>query len=334
MFRDLLMSLGLLHIEISKDGKRIEYVKGSIEDIKELIEKSKPMSNMKNIPGKIYLQIGDECDSEDFNELSEVSWCKDKIYDNDIEYTLQNQMDNITEKEIKNMEDILLHFNEAHNMLAKTSLSKEEYQPISGLLAKAKVELFNFYNEHKALKNKVSDEAKITSECKDPNCEYCHGTGEIKIDNPTSMIISYCECFGNGTMSSVPHREEPYKNHKVRDISAKGESEFELLLKVKNELLEADKLPFSECVEANKNILNFVSIKRKPIVNERKDNSGVNDAIEFADWINKNASRNAVGSCMYFGNMFYTKTSKELYDIFKSELQPQQKEVDGYDDEM
>src|SRR6185312_7779555 len=41
---------------------------------------------MKNIPEKIYLQIGDECDGEDFNELSEVSWCKDKIYDNDIEF--------------------------------------------------------------------------------------------------------------------------------------------------------------------------------------------------------------------------------------------------------
>jgi hypothetical protein len=62
---------------------------------------------------------------------------------------------------------------------------------------------------------------------------------------------------------------------------------------------------------------------------ERKDNAGVNDAIEFADWLNKNASRNADGSWGYFGNIFYTKTSKELYDIFKSESQPQQKEVDG-----
>lgn len=51
------------------------------------------MSNIKNIPEKIYLQIGDECpDDADFNELSEVSWCKDKIYDNDIEFTLQNKV--------------------------------------------------------------------------------------------------------------------------------------------------------------------------------------------------------------------------------------------------
>lgn len=99
---------------------------------------------MKNIPEKIYLQIGDECDSEDFNELSEVSWCKDKIYDNDIEF----------------------------------------------------------------VQNKVSD------------------------------------------------------------VSAEEESEYSLLLTVKNELLEADKLPFSERVKANREILDSVSIKRKPVGNE------------------------------------------------------------------
>jgi len=98
---------------------------------------------MKNIPEKIYLQIGDDCDSEDFNELSEVSWNKDKIYENDIEFTLQN---------------------------------------------------------------------------------------------------------------------------KVSDISAEEESEYELLLMVKNELLAADKLSFAERVKANEDILNFVSIKRKPII--------------------------------------------------------------------
>ena len=51
--------------------------------------------------------------------------------------------------------------------------------------------------------------------------------------------------------------------NKVSDISEDGETEFELLLKIKNELLEADKLPFAKRVEANKDILNFVSIKRK-----------------------------------------------------------------------
>ena len=56
---------------------------------------------------------------------------------------------------------------------------------------------------------------------------------------------------------------EETSQFKQPDISEDVESEFELLLKVKNELLEADKLPFAKRVEANKDILNFVSIKRK-----------------------------------------------------------------------
>ena len=42
---------------------------------------------MKHIPNKIYLNVG--CDTrevKDFSELSEVTWCADKINDNDIEY--------------------------------------------------------------------------------------------------------------------------------------------------------------------------------------------------------------------------------------------------------
>ena len=43
---------------------------------------------MKHIPNKIYLNIGcDPKDVEDFNDLSEVTWCADKIGDGDIEYT-------------------------------------------------------------------------------------------------------------------------------------------------------------------------------------------------------------------------------------------------------
>lgn len=45
---------------------------------------------MKNIPKKIYLQVGDLTDDEiknsDFNELSEVTWCKEKVSATDIEY--------------------------------------------------------------------------------------------------------------------------------------------------------------------------------------------------------------------------------------------------------
>lgn len=46
-------------------------------------------------------------------------------------------------------EECMQQLGEAHNMLAKTSLSKKEYEPISGLLAKAKVELFKIYYDFK-----------------------------------------------------------------------------------------------------------------------------------------------------------------------------------------
>lgn len=46
---------------------------------------------MKNVPDKIYLQIDADGETpEDFKELACVSWCEDKIYDNDIEYVKSN----------------------------------------------------------------------------------------------------------------------------------------------------------------------------------------------------------------------------------------------------
>jgi hypothetical protein len=41
---------------------------------------------VKNIPNKIYLQIGEDCIDEDFDKLFEVTWCKDRINRNDIVY--------------------------------------------------------------------------------------------------------------------------------------------------------------------------------------------------------------------------------------------------------
>ena len=45
---------------------------------------------MKNIPERIYLQIGDLTDKDDknidFNELSDVCWCSEKIFKMDIEF--------------------------------------------------------------------------------------------------------------------------------------------------------------------------------------------------------------------------------------------------------
>ncbi len=46
---------------------------------------------MKNLPEKLYLQIGEEADeSVDFNDLYGVSWCDDKIYENDVVYVRED----------------------------------------------------------------------------------------------------------------------------------------------------------------------------------------------------------------------------------------------------
>jgi hypothetical protein len=50
-------------------------------------------TKIKNLPNKIYLQVGDLQENEivDFNELTDVTWCEDKINDSDIEYYLQDK---------------------------------------------------------------------------------------------------------------------------------------------------------------------------------------------------------------------------------------------------
>lgn len=41
---------------------------------------------MKNKPNKIYLVVGADGECEDFEELREVSWCEDRINDDDLAY--------------------------------------------------------------------------------------------------------------------------------------------------------------------------------------------------------------------------------------------------------
>ncbi len=54
---------------------------------------------MKNIPDKIYLNLGIDCEpvfedeNVDFKELSEVTWSQDKIGCNDIEYVRKEVTD-------------------------------------------------------------------------------------------------------------------------------------------------------------------------------------------------------------------------------------------------
>jgi len=53
------------------------------------------MGNIKNIPKNIYLQVNMEGDNSEveFKDLAGVSWCADKINDNDLKFQL-NQTEN------------------------------------------------------------------------------------------------------------------------------------------------------------------------------------------------------------------------------------------------
>lgn len=85
---------------------------------------------MKNIPQKIYLQIGEDVsikeNDSDFNDLAGVSWCADKINKTDIEYVLKSEETFTKEQMIQcyidavnNSGDTLLN--------AKKMISAEEY---------------------------------------------------------------------------------------------------------------------------------------------------------------------------------------------------------------
>lgn len=62
---------------------------------------------MKNIPEKIYLQVGDLADEEiretDFNDLSEedITWCVDKVFPTDIEFACTGS----EEENLRKLED-------------------------------------------------------------------------------------------------------------------------------------------------------------------------------------------------------------------------------------
>jgi hypothetical protein len=72
---------------------------------------------MKNIPKTIYLQIGKDCpDDEDFNDLAEVSWCAERINENDIEYA---------NEEIARIEGILIGLKICKEMWAQGTISHE-----------------------------------------------------------------------------------------------------------------------------------------------------------------------------------------------------------------
>ena len=60
----------------------------SPKDKKDALGETLTLGNMKNVPAKIYLQVGADGECEDYEDLEQVSWCENKIHDDDIEYVL------------------------------------------------------------------------------------------------------------------------------------------------------------------------------------------------------------------------------------------------------
>lgn len=46
---------------------------------------------MKNVPKRIYLQITDTHESDDFNDHDDITWCVDRINDTDISYIVESE---------------------------------------------------------------------------------------------------------------------------------------------------------------------------------------------------------------------------------------------------
>lgn len=54
---------------------------------------------MKNLPERIYLNLGDGCfDDADFRDLSEVTWSEEKVNDTDVEYVRKSQWISVDER--------------------------------------------------------------------------------------------------------------------------------------------------------------------------------------------------------------------------------------------
>lgn len=84
---------------------------------------------MKNLPQKIYLQVGFEHDEgDDFNDLetSEISWCDDRIDDTDIEYVLLAKFQEL-QAENKKLRDLLDLLNESRSELYNAMLYVSEH---------------------------------------------------------------------------------------------------------------------------------------------------------------------------------------------------------------
>lgn len=64
-------------------------------------------AGVENVPKKIYLNLGDGfLEGADFKELNEVTWCADKLGENDIEYVLEESQPENQKAEPEGAEEV------------------------------------------------------------------------------------------------------------------------------------------------------------------------------------------------------------------------------------
>lgn len=107
----------------------------------------------KNLPGTIYLNRGDEDDligihaTNDFKDLTEVTWCQDKIHDSDIEYVLKlsvrEQLEQARDYRKTTTRILLYREKELQKALSQARELLKEIEPYLKEKAEAEEEFFN-----------------------------------------------------------------------------------------------------------------------------------------------------------------------------------------------
>lgn len=84
---------------------------------------------MKNLPERIYLNIGDEVPSDsDFRELSEVTWSEEKMFDNDIAFTRKPQWKSVEEELPEETRLVLAAFKLDGYRTARMAIYSHDYE--------------------------------------------------------------------------------------------------------------------------------------------------------------------------------------------------------------
>lgn len=69
---------------------------------------------MKNQPERIFLTLGlAETKDVDFNELTQITWCRDRIFENDLPYYSRNFLINLFTARIEEINQEIKTVNEA-----------------------------------------------------------------------------------------------------------------------------------------------------------------------------------------------------------------------------